>query len=532
MKKLILVLFCLLHYTMLIAQEDAWVFFKDKPNAQDYIDNPLRMLSQKAIDRRLAQNIAINIQDVPIHEAYYNTVKSSSNITLLAKSKWLNVVHVRGTQTAIKLLKQQHAFITKIEFANKSLNNKLFNEKKRKIVKNLGKLNTNFNYGNAKNQITMLNGDYLHEEGYTGEGIVIAVIDAGFPNVNTMSSFERLRVNNKILGGYNFVTRSSNFYTANSHGTHVLSTIAGYKEGGYVGTAPDASFYLFITEDATEETPLEESLWVEAAEKADSLGVDIINTSLGYYEFDNKSYNYTYEYMDGKTSFIARGAEIGASKGMLIVVAAGNEGNTTWHYITSPADANGVLTVGAVKADKTVASFSSKGFTSDGRIKPDIMAQGENSTIIYYNNDEVINANGTSFATPIITGVIACLWQAFPKKTAKEIKMMIKKSSNNYTTPNENYGYGIPNFKKAFQTLDLEQIANDFTFRVYPNPANNEIYFKNFKNIPRSISIFNLLGKKIGDYNLENDKINVSNLAKGIYIMQIYNFRPLKLIKR
>ena len=227
----------------------------------------------------------------------------------------------------------------------------------------------------------MLNGQVLHQQNYTGSGKIIAVLDAGFPGVNTAQPFKNLIDNHQILGGYDFVNRNNNFYTGDDHGTMVLSTMGGYKENALVGTAPDASYYLFITEYDPTENPVEESYWVEAAEKADSLGVDIITTSLGYFGFDNANYSHTYSDMNGTTNFISRGAEIAFSKGIIVVASAGNEGNTAEPHIGAPADAVSVITVGSVTASKTKSPFSSIGPSYDYRIKPDVMAQGTAAVI-------------------------------------------------------------------------------------------------------------------------------------------------------
>ena len=326
----------------MVAQEDAWVYLKNKPNAATFIATPLTMLSQRALDRRTKQDIAIDSKDVPLDATYYLQIKNATGITVLAKSKWMNAIHVQGTQTAINNLKTTFSFVDTIEFANRALNAKGVVLQEVTEVKKRNKfaeISTTFNYGNATNQIEMLKGDFLHQQGFTGTGMHIAVIDAGFPNVNTLAAFKRLRDNNQILGGYDFVNRSTDFYTGHNHGAKVLSDIGAYVENEFVGTAPDASFYLFRTEDASKETPLEETLWVEAAERADSLGVDVINTSLGYTTFDNPNYNYSYADMDGKTTFISRGAEIGVSRGMILVNSAGNEGNDPWKYMGAPSDA-------------------------------------------------------------------------------------------------------------------------------------------------------------------------------------------------
>lgn len=531
MKKILFFIFLLSFQFSYSQEEDAWIYFKDKPNAQHFLSNPLEMLSQRAIDRRNKQNISFDEKDVPLHSAYYNQIKSVDGIAVLAKSKWLNALHIKGSSNDISLLKQQFSFIEKIEFANKILNNKSVAINYAKSESKFRETLTEFNYGNAYNQINMLNGDFLHKKGFTGEGMIIALMDAGYPNVNTLPSFKRLRDNNRILGGYDFVSRDENFYKGYRHGTLVLSAIAGYKDGVFVGTAPDASFYLFITENTTNETPLEESLWVEAAEKADSLGVDVINTSLGYSKFNESKYNYTYEDMDGKTTFISRGANIGSSRGMLIVVSAGNEGLDAWKHITAPADAQGVLSVGAVNAYEVLAGFSSRGLTSDGRIKPDVMAQGEGSALLHHETDELISANGTSFSSPIMAGMVSCLWQAFPNKTAEEIKNIIREVSDRYSNPNADYGYGIPDFKKAFERLNI----NDFTWKsdisIYPNPASDILYFKGVDDINKTISIFDASGKKLLNFETNKNEIDISDLPKGIYFIEFNKKQYFRFLK-
>lgn len=440
-------------------EEDAWLFFKDKPKASIFLANPSQMLSVRAIERRNKQGIALDIKDVPIEKTYYDKVKSTFGVTVLAKSKWLNAVHIQAPQSTIEILKKESNFISKVEYADKSLNKKAreFSFSSRKAPRNkFERVTADFVYGNTKAQVEMLKTNVLHKKGFTGKGVVIAVIDGGFPNVNTIAPFKRIRDNNQILGGYDFVKRSPNFYTGNRHGTHVLSTIAGYiksKKTNFVGTAPDASFYLFRTENTDKEEVLEESLWVEAAEKADSLGVDVINTSLGYSIFDNTKHNHTYADLDGKTTFISRGAEISASRGIIVINSAGNEGNKTWKYLRAPADAKSVLTVGAVTRAKGVANFSSRGPTADGRTKPDVMALGFLAIITNYETGYPSITNGTSFSSPIMAGAIACLRQAYPNKKASEIIEQVKKGGDKYISPDNNHGYGIPNFEQIFENM-------------------------------------------------------------------------------
>ena len=526
MKKIIL-LFVFIFSLNAFSQEDAWVYFNDKPNFQTYYDNPLLMLSQRALNRRENQNIALDIKDVPVFQSYIDQITSESGITVMAKSKWLNCLHIRGTIEDINALTAFN-FVEKVRFANATFNvggriitgNKT--NKIKKVKKNLD-IETTFSYGNSNNQIQMLNGNLLHQQNFTGSGKIIAVLDAGFPGVDVLQPFQRLRDNNLILGGYNFVDRNENIYGNNSHGTLVLSTMGGYVENQLVGTAPDAAYYLFRTEDALSENPIEESLWVEAAETADSLGVDVINTSLGYFDYDNTNYSYTYEDLNGITSFISRGADIAFSRGMVVVVSAGNSGSTANPYIGVPGDAINVLTVGAVNSTEQYASFSSIGPTFDQRIKPDVMAQGQ-SAVVCNQNGNIVTASGTSFSGPITAGLVACLWQALPTKTNAEIIQFIKASANNYTTPNAQYGYGIPNFNLALTNALSVKIFSNSNYILTPNPTNGiltVIFPEKSKNA--IITIFNSVGQTVIKKSISKDlfSIDLTDLSNGIYFYSI-----------
>jgi subtilisin family serine protease len=540
MKKKFLLISILFIFFSVCSQEneDAWVFMKDKPNSAIFLANPLQMLSQRSIDRREKSNISIDEKDVPIHQVYYTKLKNEVTIAVLGKSKWLNAVHIQGSVTQIKDLFSKFNFIESIEYANKSLNTNEKSKVNNSPSDHFSKFNevqTDFNYGAADNQIKMLKGDYLHQQGFTGQNQVIAIIDAGFPNVNTLSAFERLRDNNQILGGYNFADRNANYYTRNSHGTHVLSTIAGYIENEFVGTAPDAKFYLFISEIAETETVLEETLWVEAAERADSLGVDMINTSLGYTTYDNPNHSHSYADMDGNTTFISRGAEIGVSRGMILVNSAGNSGASSWRYVGAPADASSVFSIGAVNADENIASFSSFGPTADNRIKPDVLAQGQNTTIVNFSSGSVSTSNGTSFSSPVMAGVIACFWEAFPNKTNVEIMNLIRNSSDKYNNPTDQYGYGIPDFEAAYNTvLSLQDFDVFSKIKISPNPVKD--FFSISKNnillTEYSAEIFNILGQKVIELsNFSSNKIDISFLEKGIYLLKIQKGNQHKTIK-
>ena len=510
----------------MLAQEDAWVYFAEKTNGQIYYDNPLLMLSQRALDRRTVQNIPLDSKDIPIDQSLIDQIDAVEGIVVLAKSKWMNVVHVRGTVEAINGL-SSFSFVNNIDFADQNLNTnasgkKSLNNKIKAVNKNLD-TEVIFNYGNSNNQIQMLNGHLLHQQNFTGAGKIIAVMDAGFPGVNVAQPFQRLNDNNLILGGYNFVDRNDNVYTANSHGTLVLSTMGGYTENQLVGTAPDASYYLYITEDAATENPVEESLWVEAAEMADSLGVDIITSSLGYFSYDNPAYSHTYEDMIGNKTFISRGSNIAFSRGIVCVASAGNSGNNSEPHVGVPAESFNTLAIGAVKPNETLATFSSIGPSFDGRIKPDVTAQGQ-ATVVALPDGNIVTANGTSFSGPIIAGMIASFWQANTTLTNQQIIDFVKQSGDKFGYPDNFFGYGIPDFNLALTNALGLQDNVKMAFSLYPNPFTETINFtfpNNFNGA--NITFYNALGQLILDKNItsESSFITVNDWSNGIYFYKI-----------
>lgn len=536
MKTKILVFLFILNSFCAFTQQDAWVYLVDKENVEASISNPTSILSQKAIDRKAAHNVSIDIRDVPVNENYIAQLKSQTGITVMAKSKWFNAVHIRGNQANIEALSNL-AFISSIDFADKSLNlSRAYHHQNKFETEDAL---TDFDYGNAANQIEMFNGDELHLLDYTGTGITVAVLDAGFPNVNTMSSFQRLRDAGNLLGGYDFVNRTDDIheYTGNSHGTNVLSTMAGYIQGEFVGTAPDAQYYLFRTENAASENPIEESLWVEAAERADSLGVDVINTSLGYTTYDNPNYSYTPADMDGNTAFITRGANIAFEKGMLLVNSAGNSGGSSWNIVGAPADAPGVLSIGAVRADGSYALFSSQGDSTQPTQKPDVVAQGQASFVIS-TNDVIYTSNGTSFSSPIMAGGVVCLWQALPALNNSQIMQLVRESASQFNNPDNFLGYGIPDLQQALaRGLDIiHPEEQELDLSIFPNPVSNEISLTIPEDEIVSISIFDILGKFVNQASLthNNASMNVSMLSQGIYIAKLQsgdNSKTIKLIK-
>jgi len=513
------------------SQQDAWVYLTDKVNVANAIANPITILTQKAIDRKTNHGVVIDSRDVPVNEAYITQLKNATGITVMAKSKWFNAVHVRGSQTDIDNLIVL-SFVSSIDFADKSLNSARISGSANKFE--VEEAQTVFVYGNTQNQVEMINADNLHVSNFTGTGMTVAVLDAGFPNVNTMAGFQRLRDAGNLLNGYDFVDRTSNVYASavSDHGTKVLSTMAGFVLNQFVGTAPDASFYLFRTEDASSENPVEESYWVEAAERADSLGVDLINTSLGYFDFDNPNYNYTASDMNGNTAFITKGANIAFDKGMLLVNSAGNSGASG---VNAPADAAGVLSIAAVDGNGIYASFSSQGSALQPTQKPDVAARGSGSFVID-PFDNIVQNNGTSFSSPIMAGGVACLWQALPNKTNVEIMQLVRESSSQFATPDFFLGYGIPDLQLAL-TLELDKTQQSI-FKIFPNPLQNILQI-NFPENTESASliIYDILGKQVTKAIItqDNKRINLDFLPSGIYIVKLQgdnqNVNTFKLIK-
>jgi hypothetical protein len=505
--------------------QDALVFFADKENVAGSIANPILILTQDAIDRKMMHDVPIDERDVPVNESYITALENQPGITVYSKSKWMNAAYVRGPQADIENLENLN-FVTDIEFMDKDLN--LFPvpfpiDDKFLIENAEGRIV--YDYGAASNQIEMLAGDYLHQQDYTGEGMVVAVLDAGFPNVNSIPAFSDMISQNRLLGTYDFVLKQTTIAGTSTHGTKVLSDMAAISEGEFVGTAPRASYYLFRTEDTNSENPVEEAYWVEALERADSLGVDVINTSLGYQAFDNPNYDHSYEDLDGRTTISARGANIAYEKGMLLVTSAGNSGGG-FTYVGTPADAIGILSIGAVDAAGIYAPFSSIGPTVDGRIKPDVMAQGAPAAVIDENGLVTFN-NGTSLSSPIMAGAITSLWQSRPDARNFQIMHIVRASSSLYNNPTDEMGYGIPNFEDAFnalQVLGTQEDLLELQFAIYPNPVLNRLFVSFPKTTDKAeIHIFNVMGAVVRTESItpELNSIDLSDLNSGIYIARI-----------
>jgi hypothetical protein len=413
-------------------------------------------------------------------------------------------------------------------------------------TKGLNKKTTNdiYDYGAALNQINQVKGQYLHNNGFSGQGMTIAVLDAGFNSVDVMTCFDSLRANNQIKGTRDMAQPGNNVYatTMHSHGTSVLSCMGAYSNGLMVGTAPKADYWLIRTEVGEYERVIEEYFWVSGAEFADSIGADLINSSLGYTTFDDPLTNHTYADMDGNTTVVTRGADKAAEKGILVVNSAGNSGGGGWWYIGAPADGDSVFTIGAVDGNGYRASFSSVGPTYDGRIKPTVSAQGSGSAV--FTPGGLGYGSGTSFSSPITCGITACLWQVLPDYTNMEIIELMKSTASQSSNPDSLLGWGIPDLQSAIESLSVSNNQPaEKEIHSYPNPFTDRltISFPEAVSGEYKLEIVNLQGQVLFTLNEKADLIrslqinDLRKLSAGIYIVRVSNNQTLytgKILKK
>ncbi len=430
-----------------------WVAFTDKQGTIGTLDNPTT-LSERALARRQAQGIAIDSLDLPVSAVYRDSVLSVG-ATYVHQSRWHNGITIEANASMIEKIRTW-SFVRETQCTQQVAYWGVAPRHHKKIQASENKQDVNIL---SSIFTSMLRLDSLHNHGFLGTGKQIAVVDNGFDNVNTLEPFAQTT----ILGTYDFVQPGNDVYKQGEHGTMVLSTMAANTPEAYVGTAPQASYYLLRSEDDATESIREVDAMVAAFEYADSVGADIITSSLGYFYFDDVITDYTYAMHDGETLRNSIAATIAARKGMLVCISAGNEGSSNWHYISSPADADSILTVGAVGSGGLHASFSSFGPTADGRIKPDVCAMGQN-VLILNPSGSYSWSNGTSFSCPIIAGMAACLWGALPELTNMEIRERIIRFASQYERPDNILGYGIPNVWHSYlneATGIIDNIANE-----------------------------------------------------------------------
>ena len=448
MRKLISFLAIALLATGASAQQDTLKYrisLKDKAATEYSLKKPEKYLSAKAIERRRKQNLPIDSTDLPVCRKYIDEIRKQG-VKIVVTGKWDNFVTVSCNDTTLIDCIAALPFVLSTEKVWISPGaGKPSMATERDSVLNQPTIHPDSIYGRAITQIQMSNGDKLHEAGFKGQGMTIAVIDAGFHNVDKITAMQNIR----ILGTKDFVNQQADIFAESSHGMSVLSCIGMNRPDIMTGTAPEASFCLLCSEDEYSEHLVEQDYWSAAVEFADSVGVDVINTSLGYYSFDDKSKNYKYRDLDGRHALMSRQASHIADKGMILVCSAGNSGAGSWKKITPPGDADNVLTVGAIDKRAVLATFSSVGNTADHRVKPDVVAVGVGSDVIRTDGNQG-RANGTSFSSPIMCGMVTCLWQACPTLKAKEVIELVRRSGDRAGFPDNIYGYGVPDMWKAY----------------------------------------------------------------------------------
>ena len=462
-----------------------WVQFNGKESSElvaghstPYsLNSPEYFLSERSIQRRERQSISITAHDLPIAPTYVEAIAEIEELDVILKSKWFNAVTVRVRDTTFdveSLLELPMVSAVKSVLQTGSKRPPVI-EAMNEPQARMGMDNAS-TYGQGWEPLAQLNGQWLHGMGFRGEGMWIAILDAGFEHADHLPIFQRMRDEGRMRIGLDAMNSQDELFAHHKHGTSVLGTIAGSLEDSLIGTAPEGTYWLYRTEDAYSEFLIEEDYWVVAAEHADSLGVDLINTSLGYSQFDDSTMNHVYDDLNGITTRISRATSWAAEKGILCVTSAGNSGSSPWHFISAPADANGILAVGAVNSSGEHAAFSGWGPTADGRVKPDVMALGVEAAYPFADGS-IRRGNGTSFSSPILCGAAACLWQAFPETTAQELRSAIIASAHLADTPNDSMGFGIPDMRNAFKILDKagagqwEENPADNDLLLFPNPS-------------------------------------------------------------
>ncbi len=525
------------------------VEFSTKQGTPFSIDKPEDFLSQRAINRRIRQQIQITETDLPVNPLFIDSLQKLG-FRILSRSRWFNSAVVQsGDSLLIDTLGKlsfvrSYLKVSGAGYQKSSGVDKYAGELQLNNISSSHEDEMNSFYGKSFAQIKLHNGHYLHQQGFTGKGMQIALLDGNFNGVDRHPAFIPLHMNHRILGTRDFVELDNNVYTGYYHGMSVLSVIGGYIDGSLVGTAYDASFYLLRTEDEGSEYRIEEENWIAGAEYADSAGADVINSSLGYSWFTDAAQNYFYQDMNGVTARISAAATLVFSKGVFVCTSAGNQGNTPWYYITAPADARNIYSVGATDLYGNLALFSSAGPSYDRRIKPEGMAMGLN-VICQKSDGSTGPGSGTSFASPIMAGSVACLWQKHPDAAASQIKEAIIQSSSYYDAPSERMGYGIPDFKKADEILSVAEsnsLNSNTPVMAYPNPFSN--YFMVAFYTPDSainITLHDLKGRLVYEKNYGSTKHSFVFVAPGfelhdgLYIMTVNGTRyheKLKIIKR
>jgi subtilisin family serine protease len=534
---LVLLITCLFSLEQALAQVNRYVvFLSDKTNTPYSIDQPNDFLSERSIARRINQGITLTEQDLPVDPLYIETV-SDLGADCYYSSKWMNALLVQMDQSLLTDIRSL-PFVDSIHYVARG--EKLTRSRSNYAIASEFQPPGNVT-SDSRFQLGMLNIDDMHKQGYFGENKRIAVLDAGFIGVDTYVPFESLHQENRFIGGEDLVTYSGDPFRYSGHGTAVLSTIIA-DHVNYIGAAPKAEVLLYVTEDVRSEYRIEEYNWLIAAEKADSAGVDIIHSSVGYSTFNDGTMNYTFEDLDGQSAIISQAANFATERGILVVTSAGNGAlSNEFPWITAPADAFDILSVGSIDESYRRSSFSSFGPTFDERIKPDVVALGT-STAIVTGAGNIITGNGTSFAAPLVAGLAAGIWQANPEWTNIQVLNAIRNSASRALEPDSLFGYGVPNFNEAVvgRVLSVEDIVAD-RVTVYPNPFQGNRIYIDFshaeKLFPVHLTVYDAKGSAILERSYDAPSANgivelqIETNSKGMYIMNIHSDALSKQVK-
>jgi serine protease AprX len=515
--KTLLILFLSISFAVQAQSYQFEVKFKFKDTSKYNTSLPSDFLTTKALARKVKNKAVVGIDDFPITSNYLDSL--SKYFSVKSISKWFNLSTVQTNDSlSIDSLKN-FSFVGSYKYIGKSRFSLARVSKKVELA-----ATDEIDYGSASVAINQVKGEELHNNNYLGEGITIAVLDAGFTNANNMDIFAPLLNEERIVAQKNFISPADDVYRSNQHGTQVLSVLAGNKDGEYIGSAPNAYYMLLLTEDVSEENLIEEYFWTQAAEYADSMGADILTSSLGYNTFDTQAMDHLPADIGNSTTMVSQAAKKAVQKGMLVLNSAGNEGNQPWKNLLFPADEELVLTVGGVNSEGQYVNFSSSAPLDLPFVKPNVVAFAEGVSVA--NSDGTYsNANGTSFSCPIIAGLAACLWQALPEKNHYEIKELIEQSSHQYDQPDRQMGYGIPNFSQAIEQLVLNgELSQSPT--LFPNPTNqSQISLKHSIQIKIiSVRLFDVAGKELNVLSFKTNNANctdilLSILSQGTYFL-------------
>lgn len=503
---------------------------KDKQGSLP-LSNPSAFLSQRAQDRRTKLGIGIDSTDQPVSAVYLNDIAATISYKPHLTSKWQNYAVILVTDSSNMPTVRSKPYVTGVDYVgyfptglHKTTGSGGFAEEKATGSESY--------YGSAYEQTRLVNGDHLHDRGYKGKGKLIAVFDEGFAGVDTGPAFDSMMQSGRMVDKYNFVYANTDVYSNFNHGTGCLSTMAGNIPGTYVGSAPEASYALYVTEYRFAELPIELDQIVAATERADSVGADVISASVGYNGFSPPFTSLVYADVNGKTTVASIGANMATAKGILFVVTAGNDGASSWKYILAPGDADSALTVGCVNNGKVPWSQSGYGPNSSGRVKPDVCAQGSPSAIMFSSATPTLGT-GTSYSTPQIAGWAACLLQATNNNPSPyRIRNAIVQSAHAYSNPGTQVGYGVPDFATASALLNIKDspTATDKNWvQVYPNPIDKQLQVMVVlpQNATVQFILTDVTGKQVfvTEKKLPNGKQNISlqvpQLAKGIYNLTV-----------